>query len=389
MQFLRRGTLSSWALAVLIGGAFLVLALIATQAPSRGVDTLAVGESETLRARVVAVLDQGTIDLGGGITQPYQRLQLEFGRGPLRGQRVVVEHGVVGLTNQALMFQVGDTVLVEHTRAVDGEDLFVITDFVRTRSLVWLTVLFVALTLLVSRWQGIRSLLSMGLSVAVILGLIVPQIVAGRDPVLVTVVGATILMAISLYLVYGWQPKTHAALAGLGLSLVLTGLLAMAFVQWGRYSGYGTEEAGFLVAAGVQLDLPKLLLAGIILGALGVLDDVAVGQASAVLELHRANPALGWLALFRRGMNIGRDHVSSMVNTLLLAYAGAALPLLLLFSVYTEPLGITLNRELVAEEVVRTLVGSLGLILAVPITSLLASLMARWGSQRGAFRSTE
>jgi uncharacterized membrane protein len=333
---------------------------------------------------VVTVLDEDVVDVGG-ITQPYQRLELELERGSLRGRYVEVEHGLLGLTNQALTFRAGDRVLVEHTRTSVGEHLFVITDYVRSRSLVWLTVLFVTLTLLVSRWQGVRSLLSMVLSVAVIVGFIVPQIVAGRDPVLVTVVGAAGLMALSLYLIYGWQRKTHAALAGLTLSLVLTGLLAVVFVGWGRYSGYGTEEAGFLTAAGVQLDLPKLLLAGIILGTVGVLDDVAVGQASAVFELHRANPSLGWLALFRHGMNIGRDHVSSMVNTLLLAYAGAALPLLLLFAVYTEPLGITLNRELVAEEVVRTLLGSLGLILAVPITSVLASLLAGWrlGRARG------
>jgi uncharacterized membrane protein len=377
MHNVRRLMQSEWVLIALMGLAFVVLALIALQGTPPQGDTLVAGESETVRARVVAVLDEDMVDVGG-ITQPYQRLELELAQGTLQGRHVEVEHGLLGLTNQALTFRAGDRVLVEHTRTSGGEHLLVITDYVRSRSLVWLTVLFVVLTLLVSRWQGVRSLLSMGLSVAVIVGFIVPQIVAGRDPVLVTVVGAAGLMALSLYLIYGWQRKTHAALAGLTLSLVLTGLLAVAFVGWGRYSGYGAEEAGFLTTAGVGLDLPKLLLAGIILGAVGVLDDVAVGQASAVFELHRANPALSWVALFRHGMNIGRDHVSSMVNTLLLAYTGAALPLLLLFSVYTEPLGITLNRELVAEEVIRTLLGSLGLILAVPITSVLASLLAGW-----------
>ncbi len=381
MVELRRFMQSGWVLAALIGLGFVVLALIAIQRSPAGREILDAGESETVRARVVAVLDEGTVDMGGS-PQPFQRLELELEQGTLDGQQVVVDHGTLGLTNEALTFRVGDRVLAEHTRTPDGDDLFVITDYVRTRSLVWLTALFVALTLVVSRWQGVRSLLSMGLSVVLIIGFIVPQIVAGRDPVLVTVVGASALMALSVYLIYGWQRKSHAALAGLTLSLVLTGLLAVVFVRWGQYSGYGTEEAGFLTAAGVQLDLPKLLLAGIILGAVGVLDDVAVGQASAVFELHRANPGLGWLALFRHGMSIGRDHVSSMVNTLLLAYAGAALPLLLLFSVYTEPLGITLNRELVAEEIVRTLLGSLGLILAVPLTSLLASLLAQWGRER-------
>jgi len=132
-----------------------------------------------------------------------------------------------------------------------------------------------------------------------------------------------------------------------------------------------------LQVAGVQLDTRGLLLAGIIIGTLGALDDIAVGQSSAIFELSKANPRLGWQALFRHGMTIGRDHIAAMVNTLLLAYVGAALPLVLLFSVYTESLGVTLNREIIAEEIVRTLVGSLGLLAGVPLTNLIAALIAQ------------
>jgi uncharacterized membrane protein len=171
------------------------------------------------------------------------------------------------------------------------------------------------------------------------------------------------------------------AVAGLFCSLVVTGLLAVWFVGWTRLSGFGAEEAGFLRIAGVQVDPRGLLLAGIIIGTLGALDDIAVGQSSSIFELSKANPSLGWGELFRRGMVIGRDHIAAMVNTLLLAYVGAALPLVLLFSVYAESLGITLNREIIAEEIVRTLVGSLGLLAGVPLTSLIAALSAR-GRQR-------
>jgi uncharacterized membrane protein len=188
------------------------------------------------------------------------------------------------------------------------------------------------------------------------------------------------MMGISLYLVYGWTPKTHVATAGLFLSLVITGLLSLWFVGWARLSGFGAEEAGFLQVAGVRLDTQGLLLAGIIIGTLGALDDIAVGQSSAIFELGRANTQLGWTRLFRHGMVIGRDHLAAMVNTLFLAYAGAALPLLLMFSVYTEPMGITINREIIAEEIVRTLVGSMGLLASVPLTSLIAALVAQHGS---------
>jgi uncharacterized membrane protein len=145
-------------------------------------------------------------------------------------------------------------------------------------------------------------------------------------------------------------------------------------VGWARLSGLSSDEAIFLVqTSGVQINLRGLLLGGIIIGCLGVLEDVAIGQCSAIFELGVASPNLSWGELFRRGMNVGRDHIAASVNTLVLAYAGASLPLLLLFSVDPEPVAHLVNRELIAEEIVRTLVGSMGLVMAVPLTSILAS----------------
>jgi uncharacterized membrane protein len=356
---------------------FVLLAAIVGQ-PSPDIEghELAPGESHTLHARVIAVLEEGTITQGE-IEQPYQRLQLRILDGALEGTEIEVEQGFLGFTNQTRTFRVGDRVIVEHTRTLDGGDFFLLVDYVRTGPMLWLTLLFVGATVLLSGWQGVRSLVGMAVSLAVIVGFIVPQILDGRNPVAVAILGSVVMMGISLYLVYGWKGKTHAAVAGLLLSLVVTGLLATLSVNWMRLSGFGAEEAGFLQTAGVQLDTQGLLLAGIIIGTLGALDDIAVGQSSAIFELSKANPRLGWSALFRHGMTIGRDHIAAMVNTLLLAYVGAALPLVLLFSVYAEPLGITLNREIIAEEIVRTLVGSLGLLAGVPLTSLIAALTAQ------------
>jgi len=331
---------------------------------------------ETLEGRVVEVLAEEEL-LVAGQAQPVQRVLVEITRGSLKGQRIEVLHGEASMLTEDTRVQPGDRVLLEHDTGPDGE-LFYNTDFVRWPALLSLTLLFAAATVAVGRWVGLRALVSMGISVLAIAGFIVPGIMAGNDPLTVCTIGALLLMTASLYLVYGWTWKTHTALAGLTISLAATVLLAVIFADLGHLAGLGSEEAGFLVHLGqTQVNLRGLLLGGIVIGAVGVLDDVAVGQASATFELRRANPQLRWAQLFRHSMVIGRDHIASMTNTLLLAYAGASLPLFVLMASLNIPLGQTLNREFIAEEIVRTLVGSLGLILAVPATSLLAGLVAQ------------
>ena len=377
MQFSRRVW---WVFGILLAIAiFVILAAIAGRGSLSGQNApLAQGESEILRARVVEVLEEGILDQGE-VSQPYQLLRLEVTSGSLSGQELTVEYGSLVFTNESRLFRKGDRVLVERTRTMEGDDTFHVTDYVRTGPLLWLTLLFIAATLLLSGWQGLRSLMGMGVSLAVILIFIVPQILAGRNPLVIAIVGSVVMMGISLYLVYGWDSKTHVAVCGLLLSLIVTGLLAVWSVNWARLSGFGAEEAGFLQIAGVQLDTRGLLLAGIIIGTLGALDDIAIGQSSTIFELSKANPSLTWQELFKHGMTVGRDHIAAMVNTLLLAYVGAALPLVLMFSVFTESLGFTVNREIIAEEIVRTLVGSLGLLAGVPLTSLIAAYVARRG----------
>lgn len=333
------------------------------------------GLSETLQARVTNVLDERPNE-SAGPQQLYQKLELLVTRGSLKGQHIEVEQGLLTLATAATAYKAGDQVLVEYTRGPHGER-FVISDFVRLKSLFWLGAGFVLLTLAVGRWKGLFSLIGTVFSFVIIMRFILPLILAGRNPVLVSVVGSVIIMGCTLYLVYGWQMQTHAAAGGLFLSLVLTALLAALFVNWSRLSGFSADEAAFLaMESDISIDPRGLVLSGIIIGALGVLDDMAVGQASAIFRLSAVNPGLGPRSLFGHGMKIGRDHIAGMVNTLVLAYVGASLPFLLLFTLYSEPFLQTVNRGFIAEEIVRTLVGSLGLIAAVPLTSLLASLLA-------------
>jgi len=351
------------------------------QPPASSEQSLAPGETETMSARVIEVLEEGTVDLGGGSSQPYQRLLVRVESGSLAGQEVTVEEGTVNLISQERLFHVGDRVYLERTVGPGG-DRFYVSDYVRTGPLLWIGVLFVGLVVLIGRGKGTRSIAGTLFSLGVIFAFILPLILAGRDPVGVSIAGSVVLLAVSTYLVYGWNPKAHAAVVGMMLSLVLTGVLAWLFVGWSRLTGL-SEEAGFLVMAlGPNINLQGLVLGGIIIGSLGVLDDVCVGQASAVFELVNANRDLSWHELFRSSLNIGRDHIAAMVNTLLLAYVGASMPLMLAFTIYQEPLWRRINREPIAEEIVRTLVGSVGLTLAVPITGLIASLLARWTVRR-------
>ena len=251
-----------------------------------------------------------------------------------------------------------------------------IQDLERGRPLLVLAALFVGAVVAFGRWQGIRSLVGLVLSFVVIVGFVVPAILRGHSPVLVAVTGAMAIMLVSLYLSHGLGPKTTAAVVGTALALGLTAALAIAFVAAASLTGLTSEEALNANFAVGGLSLRGLLLAGIIIGGLGVLDDVTMSQASLVAELYQANPTAGFAALVGGALRVGRDHIAATVNTLFLAYAGAALPLLILFVTGQDSLGTVATTEVVAVEVVRALCGSVGLIAAVPLTTVLAALVA-------------
>jgi uncharacterized membrane protein len=327
-------------------------------------------------ARIVDVIEEGTTDFGAG-PQPYQRFRVELLSGDYAGSRLTMDYGLRQPRPEPSGLAPGDRVLVTAGPDPQGAIQVYFADFDRSAALAWLGAGFAALILLVSRGKGLRALVGMAVSLAVLLGFVVPQILAGRDPVLVSLAGSFTLLTLTFYLIYGWTLKSHtAALATLG-ALVLTGGLASLSVEAAHLTGFGDESAMFLMQfGGPQVNVRGLLLAGILVGALGVLDDLVINQISAVFELRRANPALSRSSLYRRAMVIGQDHIAATVNTLVLAYVGASLPLLLLFTLFQEPALAVLNREVVAEEVVRTAVGSIGLIASVPLATYLASLVA-------------
>ena len=254
---------------------------------------------------------------------------------------------------------------------------YTLVDFERRGPMLWLAVAFAALVVLFVRLRGALSLLGLAISLAVVLAFIVPAILDGGSPLAVAIVGSLAVMLATISLAHGLGPKSLAAMLGTAVSLALVALLASVFTNVANLTGLASEEATILLQGGADVSLEGLLLAGIVIAALGVLDDVTVSQASTVLALRSANPRLSFSDLYGAAFRVGRDHVSATVNTLVLAYVGASLPLLLIFSSGEIGLIDAVNTELIAKEVVGTLVGSIGLIAAVPVTTALTALVAR------------
>jgi uncharacterized membrane protein len=253
---------------------------------------------------------------------------------------------------------------------------YTLQDFERRDPMLILAGLFVLVVVAFARWRGALSLVGLGISLVIVLLFVVPAILDGKSALLVAVVGSSAVAFTTIPLAHGWGAKSLAALLGSLASLILTALLAVMFTKMTHLTGLSSEEAIFLQIGNANVSLQGLLLAGMVIGALGVLDDVTISQASTVLALRRANPGMHFRRLFALALEVGRDHVSATVNTLVLAYVGAALPILLLFSAAGLSVADATNLEVVAKEIVATLVGSIGLISAVPVTTALAALLA-------------
>jgi uncharacterized membrane protein len=342
--------------------------------------------SETVRARVVQIIEEGEIDLGGQV-QPYQVVRVEISEGEYQGIPMEIDYGKRQIRSDDYRLDLGDHVLVTISKTPDNVVNAYFVDFERSPSLLWLAGIFAAAILSISGWKGLRALLSMAFSLAVIIGYIIPHILAGEDPLTVSIIGSALLLGVTLYLTYGWTLKTHAAVLSMVAALLLTGGLSVLFVVVTRLNGTGDENTMFLMQSlQTPLNMRGLLLGGMIIGALGVLDDLVTTQAAAVFELHHANPNFGFVGLYRSAMRIGQDHVAATVNTLVLAYAGASLPMLLMFSLGRGSYAYLVNFSVVAEEIVRTLVGSLGLIAAVPLTTAVAIGFALYADRLGGLR---
>ena len=342
--------------------------------------------SQTVLARITQIVDEGQINLNGR-NQLYQVMQVEVLEGDYKGIPFQIDYGKRQVRNDNFRFAAGDEVYVEVDKTPNNVLQAYYVDYVRSQPLLILLIAFIVSMLIMGRWKGLGSLVSLGVSMVMIIGYVIPHILAGEDPVKVSLIGSVILLAATLYLTYGWNLKTHASVVSIMVSLLITGALSLFFVYLTRLTGYGDENATYLMQfSSVPIDPRGLLLGGMIIGSLGVLDDLVTSQSAAVVEIHDANPSLGFRRTLQKAMRIGQDHVAATVNTLVLAYTGAALPLLLIFTLGNGSYSYFINSEFLAEEIVRTLVGSLGLIAAVPISTFLATVIILYQERFGRWR---
>jgi uncharacterized membrane protein len=328
--------------------------------------------SEVIDAEVITAEDvpcQGQPQ--PGVT--CRRVTFELTSGPDAGRLATQELVQTGTTPR---LEVGDRVVLARTPGAAPQFEYRFVDRDRGSVLVWLAVAFVVAVVLLGRLRGLAALAGLAVSIVVLLTFVLPAVLDGRNPLTVAIIGSAAIAFLALYLAHGFTTMTTVALLGTLSSLALTAVLAQVFVGLARLSGFATEEAIVVQVGAANIDLAGIILGGMVIGALGAIDDMTVTQASAVWELRSADPRMSRASLLRSGLRVGRDHVASTVNTLALAYAGASMPVLLLLVLSRQSLATVANGEVIATEILRTLVGSIGLVAAVPITTWLAALAA-------------
>ncbi len=356
-------------------GILLLSSIVVT--PQVAAQTSADQPQEFSRAKIVEIVSETQLP-NDGSGNPLFTQELKAEREDTH-ERVPISVGTeIQPLSENQRYRIGTEVIITHQQITQDHSEYVIVDKYRLNGMAWLAIGFFGLVLLISRKQGALSILGMFLSLGVLMFFIVPQIIAGQNPVLITLAGAGVVSVITIYLSHGFRTESHIALLSMFLTLAAVGALSYAAVHFVYLAGLGSEDALYLqFGSTAKVNLQGLLLGGIMLAALGVLDDITLAQVSVVNQLREAKPHISWSELYSRGLAVGKDHVASLVNTLVMAYAASSLPLFLLFSTYTaQPAWVSLNSEIIAEEVVRTLTGSIGLVLAVPLTTFIASYFA-------------
>jgi uncharacterized membrane protein len=261
--------------------------------------------------------------------------------------------------------------------AAQGAPAYIFVDFVRTLPIIFLAVLYAVVVIAVARWRGLRALIGLLGAYAVLVSFMLPGLVEGKPPLLLALVGSTVIMIGVLYFAHGFSARTSTALLGTMFGLAITALLAAWATDAANLAGVGSHDAATLANVSANISISGIILCGLIISGLGVLNDVTITQSSAVWELWELAPETSARQLFASAMRIGRDHIASTVYTIAFAYAGAALPILIIVMLYERPLGDALTSAELSEEVIRTLVGSVGLVLAIPVTTLIAVLVVK------------
>lgn len=321
----------------------------------------------TYRAKVVDIIDEEFRELPGLDTPHlFQTLEVTILNGPQEGSTVTT-------SNDYLKLETGDKFFFNYDVDVDGTERYTVVNRDRRGALVWLFILFVAVIIFFARWQGVRSLIALGLSFLAIIYVLIPGILNGWNPLFASFLVAAGILFAAIYFTHGFNRESTVAYTGTMLAVVITGVIAIISVNITDLSGFTGDETTYLnFNTQGLINFQSLLLGAIIIGILGVLDDIAVTQAAVVTELYNSNNSITPKEVYARAMRVGREHVGALVNTLVLAYTGVSLPLVLYFSMSPAGFGSIVNLEIFATEIVRMIISSIGLVLTVPIVTGLA-----------------
>jgi uncharacterized membrane protein len=371
-------TNATWVSKVCIGIviAFLLIVTVFGANISRAQETeLLLDTHQLVKARVLKVLDmEDKLIPGTDIRAVHQTLEIEVLDGSFKGQQKVVE-------NDRFSLEKGDLFYIQITSYPDGQITYAVAEPYRLNSVFFFIGLFILLALIFGGRQGLRGLLSLFGSLFILFYIFLPELLAGRSPVLLSLAVSSLIIVVGSYITHGFNKTTTSAVIGMIVTILITGAMAMIAVSWTKLTGFFSEDVVYLhfnTSGGI--DMAGLLLGAILIGLLGVLYDAGIGQSVAIEELTTHAPHLSRRKLFERAMRIGREHIGALIDSLALAYVGASLPLLLLFySSSSAGLLSIINREDFSTEIIRIIVGSIGLILTVPITSFVAVMMLKRG----------
>lgn len=322
------------------------------------------------RAEVVEIVSEGIKPIPGtDLNTKFQNIKAKILEGERAGE-------IVDIENDFIILKEGQKFYMNYLLTISGDEIYSVRDIDRRAIIFWMTIIFAAVILFFGGWQGFRSILSLIGSFLVIIFILLPLLIKGFNPVLVSIAIGAVILGVAIFFTHGFNMRSLVAYLGTVISICITGILAFVSIKILNLTGFFSDETIYLnFGTRGLLDFEGLLLGGIIIGVLGVLDDVAVTQVAVVSEIKKAAEKISAKDLYKKALNVGHEHISALVNTIVLAYTGVSLPLLLWFSQSDSSFGKIINNEVFATEITRTIVGSIGLILTVPITTFLAVLL--------------
>ena len=307
-----------------------------------------------------------------------QDVKIEITSGKYKGEVREIENHLSDNSAYNLLVEKGDKVIVFIEEYAGGYEVF-ISDYMRSNYIIYLAILGVILVLIVGRFKGLKSILSLGLTIGAVVYILLPQILKGANPIPISIAISIGVTIVTIFLVSGVNSKGISAILGTIAGVIIAGVISYIVGNMAHLTGLSAEAATMLIyiPQKIAFDFKNLLFSGIILGSLGAVMDVGMSIASSIEEIYKANNKLSIKELFQSGMNVGRDIMGTMINTLILAYTGTSIPILLLFMAYETSMTKIINLDIIATEIVRSLSGSIGLILTIPITALIASLLIK------------